>query len=173
MSATTTEPGTAGPDDTALRQRAARAFAGASTAELAEHWAMWPQAPVVEYLRGPETGLVMVQGRIGGSGDRFNLGEATLVRATALLRGGDLAAEVVGTSYLLGSDPERAGLSAVFDALLGDPGQRLHVVERVIEPLEQKTTTNDEQERAEARATTVNFFTVARENSGGTEDDDE
>jgi alpha-D-ribose 1-methylphosphonate 5-triphosphate synthase subunit PhnG len=173
LDATTVDQGTQVPDETALRQRAARAFAGASTTELAEHWALWPAAPVVEYLRGPEAGLVMVQGRIGGSGDRFNLGEATLVRATALLRGGELEAETVGTAYLLGSDPERAGLAAVFDALLGDPGQRPLVIERVIEPLEQKQNDDDLHDRAQARATTVNFFTVARENSGGTEDEDD
>jgi alpha-D-ribose 1-methylphosphonate 5-triphosphate synthase subunit PhnG len=174
LSATPVDEGTAtAPDEIALRQRAARAFAGASTAELAEQWAQWPEAPVVEYLRGPEAGLVMVQGRIGGSGDRFNLGEATLVRATALLRGGDLRAEAVGTSYLLGSDPELAGLAAVFDALLADPEQRRLVIDRVIEPLEQRQVETDTNDRAEARATTVNFFTVARENSGGAEDDDE
>lgn len=164
---------TLGPEGIALRQRAARVFAGASTADLAEHWTAWPVPPVVEYLRGPESGLVMVQGRIGGSGDRFNLGEATVVRATALLRGGALAAETIGTSYVLGSDPEHAGLAAVFDALLGDPVQRDLVLERVIEPLESRQNGDDAQTRAEARATTVNFFTVARENSGGAEEDDE
>ncbi len=78
--------------EVAVRQRAARALAGAGTARLAELWAAWPEPPRVEYLRGPEAGHVMVQGRIGGAGDRFNLGEATVVRATALLRGGRLAA---------------------------------------------------------------------------------
>lgn len=169
MSGTTTLD----PEEIALRQRAARVFAGASAAELAEHWATWPQPPFVEYLRGPESGLVMVQGRIGGSGDRFNLGEATVVRATALLRGGSLATEVVGTSYVLGSDPEHAGLAAVFDALLTDPGQRDLVLERVVGPLERQQRDADAQVRAEARATTVDFFTVARENSGGAEEDDE
>lgn len=128
---------------------------------------------MIEYLRGPESGLVMVQGRIGGSGDRFNLGEATVVRATALLRGGALQAEAVGTSYILGSDPDHAGLAAVFDALLGDPGQRDLVLKRVIEPLEGVQTEEDARSHAEARATTVNFFTVARENSADAGDEDE
>ena len=160
-------------DDIALRQRAARVLAGASTSELAECWADWPDRPEVEYLRGPESGLVMVQGRMGGSGDRFNLGEATVVRATALVRGGALTSEFVGTSYVLGSDPEHAGLAAVFQALLGDPVQRNRVVEEVIEPLQLRQSTSDAGVRAQANATTVNFFTVARENSGGVEEDDE
>lgn len=160
-------------DDIALRQRAARVLAGASTAELAECWADWPDRLEVEYLRGPEPGLVMVQGRMGGSGDRFNLGEATVVRATALVRGGDLTGELVGTSYVLGSDPEHAGLAAVFQALLGDPGQRERVLDQVIEPLQLRQSASDASARAQAHATSVNFFTVARENSGGAEEDDE
>lgn len=168
MRATTLEP-----DEIALRQTAARVFARASAEDLAEHWAAWPDPPVVEYLRGPESGLVMVQGRIGGSGDRFNLGEATVVRATALLRGGALRAEAVGTSYVLGSNPDHAGLASIFDALLGDPDQRELVLERVIEPLEELQIADDARTRAEARATTVNFFTVARENFADAEEDDE
>lgn len=160
------------PAEVRLRQRAARALAGATTAELAEHWASWPQPPVVEYLRGPEAGLVMVQGRIGGSGDRFNVGEATVVRATALVRGGGLAAESVGTAYVLGSDTEHAGLAAVFDALLGDAAQRPLVLERVIEPLEREQAATAAREHAEARATTVDFLTVSRENDGGAEDEE-
>lgn len=159
-------------DDIALRQRAARVLAGASTTELAECWAGWSDRPEVEYLRGPESGLVMVQGRMGGSGDRFNLGEATVVRATALVRGGALTSEYVGTSYVLGSDPERAGLAAVFQALLGDPVQRERVLAQVIEPLQLRQSTDDAGSRAQAQATTVNFFTVARENSGGAEEDE-
>ncbi|GAB3918480.1 protein phnG [Microlunatus endophyticus] len=160
-------------EEIAMRQRAAGVLAGASTAELAECWNAWPNRPEVEYLRGPESGLVMVQGRIGGSGDRFNLGEATVVRATALVRGGGLATECVGTSYVLGSDPDHAGLAAVFQALLADPGQRDLVLQQVIEPLQSRQATVDAGSRAQARATTVNFFTVARENSGGVEEDDE
>jgi alpha-D-ribose 1-methylphosphonate 5-triphosphate synthase subunit PhnG len=32
------------------------------------------------WQRAPKTGLMMVQGRIGGSGKRFNLGEVTVTR---------------------------------------------------------------------------------------------
>jgi len=42
--------------------------------------------PEFDWLRPPETGLAMVRGRIGGSGDAFNLGEATVTRATLRLR---------------------------------------------------------------------------------------
>ncbi|HCS61962.1 MAG TPA: phosphonate C-P lyase system protein PhnG, partial [Microbacterium sp.] len=90
------------------RQRTARILAGATQARLAELWRTWPDRPEVEYLRGPEAGLVMVQGRTGGTGDRFNLGEATVTRATVAVR--SASDEALGTAYILGSHPEHAAL---------------------------------------------------------------
>lgn len=145
------------------RQRTARVLAGASAAELAELWRNWPNRPEVEYLRAPESGLVMVQGRAGGTGDRFNLGEATVTRATVALHTG--AEQAVGTAYVLGSHPEHAGLAAIFDALLNS-GQREQVLTEVITALEQRQNAQDAARRAEARSTVVDFFTVARENDG-------
>lgn len=146
------------------RRRAARVLAGATHADLAALWAAWGEQPEVSFLRGPEAGLVMVQGRIGGTGDRFNLGEATVTRATVMLRGpGTGTDEVSGTSYVLGSHPEHAGLAAVFDALLGAPTQRQRVLSTVIEPLERKQAEHDAAAQADARSTIVDFFTVARE----------
>jgi len=154
------------------RRRAARALALADTSRLAAHWAAWPDPPQVEYLRGPEAGLVMVQGRIGGSGDRFNLGEATVTRATAVLRGGGLEAEQVGTSYVLGSDIDHARLAAIFDALVADPATAPRALAEIIEPLERELADADAQAYAEAQATQVSFFTVARENTAGMEDEE-
>lgn len=144
------------------RRRAARVLAGAAHADLAGLWAAWGGQPEVAYLRGPESGLVMVQGRIGGTGDRFNLGEATVTRATVILRGAGID-EVSGTSYVLGSHPEHAGLAAVFDALLGTPTQRQRVLTDVIEPLERAQAERDAEAQADARSTVVDFFTVSRE----------
>lgn len=143
-------------------RRAARVLAGASHAELEVLWAAWEEPPTITYLRGPEAGLVMVQGRIGGTGDRFNLGEATVTRASVMLRGAGVD-EASGTSYVLGSHPEHAGLAAVFDALLSVPGQRERVLTGVIEPLERRQTERDAAANADARSTVVDFFTVARE----------
>lgn len=144
------------------RRRAARVLAGASHTDLAELWDAWDGQPEVTYLRGPEAGLVMVQGRIGGTGDRFNLGEATVTRATVMLNGAGVH-EATGTSYVLGSHPEHAGLAAVFDALLSAPAQRGRVLAHVIEPLERGQAERDAASQADARSTVVDFFTVARE----------
>ncbi|WP_221585786.1 phosphonate C-P lyase system protein PhnG [Microbacterium sp. G2-8] len=155
----------------AERQRTARVLAGATEAELADRWRAWgDDRPEVEYLRGPEAGLVMVQGRTGGTGDRFHLGEATVTRATVAVRGaGD---EAVGTAYVLGSHPEHAALAAIFDGILGS-AQRERVLSDVIEPLERTQAERDRRRRADARSTVVDFFTVARENDDADDEDDE
>ena len=149
--------------DTQARRRWMRALAGASTAELAEMWHRRQPSPQVELVRGPQAGLVMVRGRIGGAGDRFNLGEATVTRATVRLHGAPVQGEVVGTSYVLGSDLDHARYAALFDALLQDPGQYEQVLAEVVEPLEAAQHARDAASRSEARATVVDFFTVARE----------
>lgn len=159
--------------DEPMRRRTARVLADATEAELSALWDAWPERPEIEYLRGPEAGLVMVQGRVGGTGDRFNLGEATVSRATVVARGE--RTETVGTAYVLGSHPEHAGLAAIFDALLaGDEHER--VLADVIVPLEKAQTERDARSRTDARRTVVDFFTVARENAGpddGMEDEDD
>lgn len=152
------------------RQRTARVLCGATEAELAELWRTWPDRPEIEYLRGPEAGLVMVQARTGGAGDRFHLGEATVTRATVAVRAG--GEESVGTAYVLGSHPEHAALAAIFDGLLQSDA-RERVIARVIEPLERAQHERDAQARRDARATVVDFFTVARENDGSDDEDDE
>jgi alpha-D-ribose 1-methylphosphonate 5-triphosphate synthase subunit PhnG len=150
-------------EDVASRQRWLRTLATASPAALDAAWRGWAPKPAVQAVRGPEAGLVMVRARIDGGGARFNLGEATVTRATVRLHGEPLAADAVGTSYVLGSDLEHARLAAIFDGLLADPGQRERVLAEVVVPLERAQAARDEARRAEARSTLVDFFSVARE----------
>jgi alpha-D-ribose 1-methylphosphonate 5-triphosphate synthase subunit PhnG len=147
----------------AARQRWMRTLATAGPDTLEMAWEYWEPKPTVQAIRGPEAGLVMVRGRIGGSGARFNLGEATVTRATVRLHGEPLATDTVGTSYVLGTDLEHARLAAIFDALLADPELRERVLAEVITPLEQAQAERDRLRHAEARSTLVDFFTVARE----------
>lgn len=142
-----------------------RVLAAAEPRALAAAWAAVDPRPEVLPVRGPEAGLVMVQGRIDGSGPRFNLGEATVVRATVRLHGGPLASDVLGTSYLLGTDLEHARLAAAFDGLLADPALRENVLAEVVRPLERAQADRDRERRADARSTLVDFFTVAREHA--------
>src|ERR1700754_4832177 len=89
---------TAAPD-VAARQKWMRALALARTADLVAAWQDWQPKPEVHQIRGPEIGLVMVRGRIDAGGARFNLGEATVARATVRLHGAALRADVLGCSY--------------------------------------------------------------------------
>ena len=147
----------------AARQRWMRTLALADPGALDTAWQGWAPKPGVQAIRGPEAGLVMVRARIDGGGARFNLGEATVARATVRLHGAPLAAPVVGTSYLLGTDLEHARLAAIFDGLLCAAGHRERVLTEVIGPLERARAERDDFRDAEARGTTVNFFTVSRE----------
>ncbi|RVC46701.1 phosphonate C-P lyase system protein PhnG, partial [Mesorhizobium sp. M4B.F.Ca.ET.088.02.2.1] len=110
-----------------------------------------------ELLRGPETGLVTVRGRIGGGGAPFNVGEATVTRATVRLPSGQ-----VGHSYALGRDRQKAKLAAIADALWQDPAHREIVETRVIAPLRTVLSEARENRRAETAATKVDFFTMVR-----------
>ena len=108
-------------------------------------------------MRGPETGLVMLRGRVGGGGAPFNFGEATVTRATVRLPGG-----AIGHSYALGRDKKKARLAAIADALWQDPAQRADVEAKVLEPLRAAAAAADAKRRAETAATKVDFFTLVR-----------
>ncbi|PWK71558.1 phosphonate C-P lyase system protein PhnG [Aminobacter sp. AP02] len=110
-----------------------------------------------EMLRGPETGLVSVRGRIGGGGAPFNFGEATVTRATVRLPGGE-----IGHAYALGRDKEKARLSAITDALWQNPERRADIEDKIIAPLRAAQAAADETRRAETAATKVDFFTMVR-----------
>jgi len=91
-------------------------LARAPLAELEHALAAAGPLPAWERLRGPETGMVMVRGRMGGKGQAFNLGEMTVTRCAVRLADGR-----VGHAYLAGRDARRAELAAVLDAALLDP----------------------------------------------------
>jgi alpha-D-ribose 1-methylphosphonate 5-triphosphate synthase subunit PhnG len=117
--------------------------------------------PPFDWLRAPETGLAMVRGRIGGAGDPFNVGEATVTRAVLRLKVGG-GAGAVGVAYQLGRDKRRAELAALADAMLQSPGWREAVKDRLLEPL---ARTLDEARAESARrtaSTRVDFYTMVR-----------
>lgn len=129
------------------------------------------QAPV-RWLRAPETGLMMVQGRAGGTGERFNLGEVTVTRCT--LRRCDAAqGPTVGVAYVLGRSHRQAQLAALADALLQDPAQHAVLEERLLAPVRAHLAAQAAQRQARAQSTKVDFMTVARESGGDDEEDAE
>jgi alpha-D-ribose 1-methylphosphonate 5-triphosphate synthase subunit PhnG len=111
--------------------------------------------PVWTRVRGPETGLVMVRGRAGGSGSPFNLGEMTVTRCTVRLGSGD-----VGHAYVAGREERRAELAAVADALLQDPTKFKVLRHTLIRPLEEAQQEQRLTRAEKAAATRVEFFSM-------------
>jgi alpha-D-ribose 1-methylphosphonate 5-triphosphate synthase subunit PhnG len=117
--------------------------------------------PKYDWLRAPETGLAMVRGRVGGTGDAFNLGEATVTRATLRLREPATAAPV-GVACHLGRDRRRAELAAIADALLQLPQHTEQLHAQLIEPLAARIAAAREARRQDTADTRVEFFTMVR-----------
>lgn len=132
-------------------------LARAEGAELARLWAAEGEAVPHRALRRPETGLVQLRGRVGGSGAPFNLGEATVTRCTVLVEG-----ERVGHAYVMGRDQRHAELAALLDALLQDPERRPRLLRAVVEPLRSAEQARRRARRRAAETTRVDFFTLVR-----------
>jgi alpha-D-ribose 1-methylphosphonate 5-triphosphate synthase subunit PhnG len=125
----------------------------------------------LQWLRRPETGLMMVQGRIGGTGARFNVGEITITRCALRIGSADNGT-AVGVSYVLGRNHRQAQLAAVADALLQDPAQRERLEVTLLDPIRQHLRQWQAQRQQRALTTKVDFLTVARESTGNDEEDD-
>lgn len=139
------------------RREAMATLAASPEADIRELWNASGLPSEAQVVRGPETGLVTVRGRIGGGGAPFNFGDATVTRATVRLPGG-----AVGHAYALGRDKEKARLSAIADALWQDPAHRPAVEAKIVSPLRAKLSAADARKRAETAATKVDFFTMVR-----------
>lgn len=141
--------------DNGARKAALDVLAAASSRALADFWDRWADKPEHTKVRGPEVGLVMVRGRAGGGGAPFNLGEASVVRASVRIVTGQ-----VGHGYCLGRDMAKAETIAVIDALWQREPARVQA--EIIEPLRALTVEADRKRRDESAATKVDFFTMVR-----------
>ncbi|MFN7125152.1 MAG: phosphonate C-P lyase system protein PhnG [Allorhizobium sp.] len=139
------------------RKRIVDLLARATLTELETALSTLDPAPIFTPLRGPETGLVMVKGRIGGGGAPFNLGEATVTRASVRLSDGR-----IGHGYRLGTDRKAASLSAVLDAVAQDEAARAALETQLFAPVEARLLVDAEKLEAETAATKVDFFTMVR-----------
>ncbi len=109
-----------------------------------------------EILRKAETGLIMLQGRMGGSGAPFNFGEATVTRCTIRLLSGE-----TGHAYVMGSHLQHAEVAAVCDGLM-QSDERIITTQAIIEPLSMLISANDQIRSRKSAATKVDFFTMVR-----------
>ncbi len=117
--------------------------------------ALMPELPERTILRPPETGSVMVRGRMGGTGAPFNLGEMTVTRCSLRLAG------AVGHAWVQGRDKDHALRAAAVDALM-QTDQAEDVRARVIAPLAAEAKAAAGARAEKAAATKVEFFTMVR-----------
>jgi alpha-D-ribose 1-methylphosphonate 5-triphosphate synthase subunit PhnG len=143
---------------TERRRRWLSILAKAPGSRLQTLWQAIDSPPAYTVLRRPEIGLVMVQGRISGTGAPFCAGEMTVTRAAVRLDSGEM-----GFGYVGGRDTRHAETAAVIDAL----GQRADWTAKldsvILTPLAQEAEARHRLIAARAAATKVDFFTVARE----------
>ncbi len=140
----------------AARKRRIEQLARATAEDMTQALNAMGGAPEAVNLRGPETGLVMIRGRMGGTGSLFNLGEATVTRATVRLAEG-----AVGHGQRLGGDKSATRLAAILDALGETPAHRA-AVEAFCAEIASRIDAEDAKLAAETAATRVDFFTMVR-----------
>lgn len=141
----------------AQRQRWMAVLAHSLPEELARYVDTLRIAPQYQTLRPAETGLVQIQGRMGGTGSRFYTGDATLTRAVIRLNNG-----LCGYSWVLGRNKPHAERCAVIDALMQDPQHYPSLLETLIAPLEAHRAARLQTRAGQVNASRVDFFTLVR-----------
>ncbi|MDY0259453.1 MAG: phosphonate C-P lyase system protein PhnG [Desulfovibrio sp.] len=138
-----------------------------------------PLAQAVSYtfLRRPEAGLLMVEGKTGGA--RFNLGEMLITRCAVTLSPApgqqDGAAPsasagryalpdspVQGYAWICGNRPRHAELAALCDALMQLPGYATRLSLELFDHLRAREAHEAAEEERATAPTRVDFFTLAR-----------
>jgi alpha-D-ribose 1-methylphosphonate 5-triphosphate synthase subunit PhnG len=109
------------------------------------------------FLRPPETGLVMLRGRMGATGAAFNLGEATVTRCAVRLETGE-----EGHAYVLGRNADHAHRAALCDALMQRPDEAPAIRDGVLSHIAEAIRTRQQLAAGKAAATKVEFFTLVR-----------
>ena len=132
-------------------------LARASLAELRERLPAAGDLPPLQQVRPAEIGMLMLRGRVGGTGNPFNLGEASVVRCALRLGDGPL-----GVSYALGRDKRRAELAALADALLQDPQHHDELLHSLIAPLALAQAQARQGRQRAVADSKVEFFTLVR-----------
>jgi len=115
--------------------------------------------PLPDYrvLREPQTGMAMVRGRSGGTGDPFNLGEVTVTRCAITLDPG-----VMGVAYVQGRGRRHARQAAVADALMQLPDWRERIERDLLQPLAREQAERVARRAGAADQSRVEFFTMVR-----------
>jgi alpha-D-ribose 1-methylphosphonate 5-triphosphate synthase subunit PhnG len=132
-------------------------LARATLSELEPALPLLAALPPPQQVRPPEVGMVMLRARVGGTGNPFNLGEASVTRCAVRLGDGPL-----GVSYALGRDKRRAELAAAVDAMLQDSVHHDALQQSLIAPLAQAQAQARAKRQSDVADSKVEFFTLVR-----------
>lgn len=143
--------------DVTLRQHWMKVLAMSRYQAICQLYESLALNPAYQMIRPPEIGLVQLQGKMGGSGNRFYIGDATMTRAVVQLESGHY-----GFGYVLGRDKHHAKQNALIDALMQEGTYQAKLIESVIHPLQRELETLKAQKQAEIESTRVDFFTLVR-----------
>ncbi|MFS2225006.1 phosphonate C-P lyase system protein PhnG [Pantoea sp. B65] len=139
------------------RQQWLSVLAHSQPKQLEQHWQALKLQPHYEVLRAAETGLTRLQGRIGGSGKRFIVGDVTVTRAVIRLADG-----TCGYSYVTGRDKAHAERCALIDALLQQQETHGLLQQQLITPLAAARAEQQQLRSREIASSRVDFFTLVR-----------
>ena len=112
------------------------------------------------FIKKPEIGLTQIQGRMGSTGDPFNIGDTTTTKCIVELNSGD-----IGYSFLIGRNKKHAIIAAVLDGLLQNNDYHVFINSKIIQPLKQKRIEKISKINNETAASKVDFFTMVRGDS--------
>lgn len=139
------------------RQQWLSVLARADVDQLEKKWSQIDDRPAFSPLRPAEVGLVMVRGRMGGTGRPFNMGEMTVTRCSVRADTG-----AIGHGYVAGRSRRHAELAAMFDALLQDPQRQARLMADVIAPLAGAAGRRRAERAQRVAGSRVDFFTMVR-----------
>ncbi len=105
-------------------------------------------------MRAPEVGLVMLRGRMGATGNAFNVGEATVTRCSLRLASG-----TEGHAYVMGRNLEHAKRAALCDALYQENAATMLPI---LSAIETHLQAQQQETASKAAATKVDFFSMVR-----------
>ncbi|MBE1162163.1 phosphonate C-P lyase system protein PhnG [Dyella acidiphila] len=131
-------------------------LAQSDPAELAAAMDGFAPPADLSWLRPAQTGLYMLRGRVGGSGQPFNFGEVTVTRCSVQADG------QIGHAWVRGGNARHAELAALADAMLQDEQRHARIQLQVIEPLRRALERRRDEASRKAAASKVEFFTVVR-----------
>lgn len=144
------------------RVRRQRVLALSPREQIEARWAALGIHATHRCVRGPEVGMAMLRGRMGGTGRAFNLGEMTLTRASVALDDETLTTGVLGHGWVRGRDRRHAELIALIDACAHCAAWTRRIDEELVAPLEEALEARRAEASRQAAATRVDFFTLVR-----------